>query len=337
MPIPILKNLSIDQISLDTSNPRIRRFLESYQGEEPTTEQMYLALGAGGDESEGAGPSFEKLKNSIFTNGGIIHPIIVRATEDNRYICIEGNTRLALYRSFAKEGLAGHWQEIPALVHESLTESQIDAIRLQIHLVGTRQWDPYSKAKYLHHLRTQEHMPFEMIVDYCGGRKSEVTDYINAYSDMENYYRPILPDDGLFDATRFSGFVELQKTGIKAAIAEAGFDLSDFSKWIHSEKLYPLNLVRKLPAILRNQKSRAVFLNEDAKAAVRTLDIPDLKKTLAEANVAQLAQTLTQALYKIDWLERKQITSNQKSETAEALFEVQAVINEFLLSSDEND
>jgi hypothetical protein len=306
MAAPLFENLPINRIELDTTNPRIRRFLESYQGDSPTPEQIYLALGAGGDESEGAGPSFEKLKNSIYTNGGIIHPIIVRKTGPKSYVCIEGNTRLALYNSFVKEELPGDWTKIPALVHEDLSEAEVDAIRLQIHLVGTRQWDPYSKAKYLHYLRTQEHMPFEMIVDYCGGRQSEVTEFISAYSDMETYYRPILPDDGAFDATRFSGFLELQRSGIKSAIATAGFDLSDFSLWIHEEKLYPLNLVRKLPAILQNDKTKEIFLNEDAKAAVRALDVPDLKKTLAEANVSQLAHTLTQALYKIGWLEGKQ-------------------------------
>jgi hypothetical protein len=336
MSSPLYQNLPIQQIQLDTTNPRIRRFLESYQGDSPTPEQIFLALGAGGDESEGAGPSFEKLKNSIFTNGGIIHPIIVRKVGKG-YVCVEGNTRLALYSSFVKEGLPGNWKKIPALVHSKLTETQIDAIRLQIHLVGTRQWDPYSKAKYLHFLRTQEHMPFEMIVDYCGGRQSEVTEFISAYSDMETFYRPILPDDGAFDATRFSGFVELQKSGIKNAIATAGFDLIDFSRWIQEERLYPLNLVRKLPAILQNEKAREIFLKEDAKAAVRTLDVPDLKKTLAEANISQLAQTLTQALYKVGWLEGKQITSSQQSETSEALFELQSVINDFLKTSNESD
>lgn len=54
---------------------------------------------------------------------------------------------------------------------------------------------------------------------------------INAYSEMETYYRPIIPDDGSFDTTRFSGFVELQKPGIKEAIAKAGFDVTHFSRW----------------------------------------------------------------------------------------------------------
>ena len=133
-----------------------------------------------------------------------------------------------------------------ALVHNEMDENQADAIRLQVHLVGTRAWDPYSKAKYLHHLRNQEQLPFSKIVDFCGGRQKDVLESINAFSEMEAYYRPVVPDDGSFDTSRFSGFVELQKPGVKEAIAKAGFDLSDFAKWIHDEKLYPLYTVRWL-------------------------------------------------------------------------------------------
>src|SRR5262249_15642864 len=153
------------KIQLDRSNPRIRKFLEMY-GEDPTPEQIFQALGAGGDEEGGAsGTTFEKLKNSIITNGGVIQPVILNRHEDGTLVCLDGNTRLPLYKSFPAEKVEGKWETIPALVHKNLSEAEIDAIRLQVHLVGPRAWDPYSKAKYLHHLRTQEHLPFAMIVD----------------------------------------------------------------------------------------------------------------------------------------------------------------------------
>ena len=121
------EQLPIDKVKLDITNPRIKRFLESYEGDEPTPDQIYLALGAGSDEGDSAGPSFEKLKNSILTNGGIIHPIIVNKKGKNDLVCIEGNTRLALYRSFSIEGAPGNWKKIPALVYSDMSEQQIDA------------------------------------------------------------------------------------------------------------------------------------------------------------------------------------------------------------------
>ena len=313
----VLKILPTEQVQLDINNPRIRRFLETYEGDDPTPEQIFLALGAGGDESEGGGPSFEKLKNSIFTNGGIIHPIVVK--------------RIALYRSFAEDA-PQDWSDIPALVYDNLSEKEIDAIRLQIHLVGTRQWDPYSKAKYLHHLRTEEKLPFGEIVDYCGGRTREITELIDAYADMEKYYRDVVVDDSAFDVTRFSGFVELQKSGIKDSIITAGFELADFATWINDGKLTPLNLVRKLPAILKKPEARETFLKDGAKQAEKLLDKPDLSKTLAEATIGQLAQALSQAIYGINWVEAKRIKGNERSETGEALVELQSVLAQFLES-----
>ena len=134
-----------------------------------------MALGAGGEESDGSsGPTFHKLKQSILTNGGVIQPIVINRTRDSRQICIEGNTRVALYRSFIQEGVDGNWTVIPALVYEDLDEEDSDAVRLQAHLVVRRQWSPYSKAKYLSYLRNKQHFPFHKLVDYCGGSAKAV-------------------------------------------------------------------------------------------------------------------------------------------------------------------
>ena len=95
-------------------------------------------------------------------------------------------------------------------MYDQLDEKDIDAIRLQAHLVGPRQWDPYSKAKYLNYLSNSEHLTTDQIIDFCGGQKSEVHRFIDAYNDMEDHYRPLLASDDQFDPTRFSAFVEMQ-------------------------------------------------------------------------------------------------------------------------------
>ena len=235
------ETIPVEEIELDRSNPRIRKFLDMY-GDNPTSEQIFLALGAGNDDESDRqdGPTFQKLKQSIITNGGIIQPIILNRRADGTLVCIEGNTRVALYTDFLKSGMSGSWSTIPALVHNQIDDAAVHAIRLQVHLVGPRPWDPYSKAKYLHELRHKEHLPFSRIVDFCGGRQTEVSTLIDAYVDMETYYRPIISDDGDFDTTRFSGFVELQKPGVKQAVAQAGFNLMDFATWIRDSKLFPL-------------------------------------------------------------------------------------------------
>jgi hypothetical protein len=325
------ENVAVEEIELDRSNPRIRKFLEMY-GDNPTPEAIFLALGAGNDDEPGSSTSttFEKLKQSIITNGGIIQPVILNRRSDGSLVCVEGNTRVALYKNFSEIGMKGEWSHIPALVHEEIDDASVHAIRLQIHLVGTRPWDPYSKAKYLYELRTQEHLPFAEIVDYCGGRQSEVMESINAYADMERYYRPVVGEDGEFDTTRFSGFVELQKPGIKQSINAAGYDCHDFAKWIHDGKLFPLQKVRVLPRILRNEKAKEIFLKQGARKAEAVLEKPDLTKTLQEAEIGQLSRALVTRISLMHYEEQQRIQADPGGETAQALIDAQAELSKLL-------
>ena len=265
--------IGVDTLTLDIDNPRIQRVVEMYKGEIPA-EGLHMALGSGRDanDSGDAGTTFYSLKESIKTSGTIIHPIHVNKSSDGILTVIEGNTRVAIYRELKEGEVEGDWQFIPAIVYENLPQEKVDSIRLQSHQVGPRAWDPYSKAKYLHKLNRHQDMPFSRLVDLCGGRKNEVRDYIKAYEDMEDYYRPTLDQDEDFDPKRFSAFVELQKASIKESIFQAGYELSDFSEWVRDKKIYPLNTVRKLPQILKNKEAKRIFLTMDAKEAQKYLD-----------------------------------------------------------------
>jgi len=302
--------LSVDQVELDRTNPRIRRFLEIHQGE-PSYEQVALALDVAGAGEDGQGATTpEKLKNSIITNGGIMQPIIVNKQPDGRLVCVEGNTRLYLYRSFVADGVEGDWTQIPALLHEGLSAQDVDAIRLQAHLVGPRPWDAYSKAKYLWELQHKELMPLDRIIAFCGGNKRDVTQAIQAYAEMEHYYRPICTADD-YDTERYSGFVELQKNSrIKDAILKAGFDLTDFAKWLKDENIKGLAQVRPLARVLADKKAREVFVKKDMKAALDVLERPELSNGLKGASIGQLARALTEAIDSIPYSEVNRLRAN---------------------------
>jgi hypothetical protein len=322
--------VAIKDICLDVENPRIKRFLEMY-GDNPTPEQIALALGAGIDDPEGqSGPTFSKLKQSILTNGGVIQPVLINRNAEGKLVCIEGNTRVCLYQTFLDDGVEGNWQNIPAIVYENLDEEDIDAIRLQAHLVGPRQWDPYSKAKYLAYLRHKAHLPFNQLVDYCGGSQKAVQELIDAYQDMEKHYRPLLESDSDFDPRRFSGFVELQKENVKQAVVQAGYTLKDFAKWIHTRKIDALAQVRWLPRILKNKKATDIFVKSGAQAAIQVLDRPDLSKILEDANLAQLARALSYALVAIPFHEAEELKANPSSETAEYLREAKEELDKLM-------
>ena len=325
-----LQNVPVTAIELDRDNPRIRKFLEMY-GDNVTADQIHLALGAGGDDTgAGGGTTFSKLRNSILSNGGVIQPVLINRTSDGRLVCIEGNTRVALYQEFLSEEIPGNWEYIPALVHQELDEAAADAVRLQVHLVGPRPGDPYSKAKYLHDLRHREHMPFSEIIDFCGGNETDLNRSITAYVDMEKHYRKVVPEDGKFDTTRFSGFVELQKPGIKEAIFAAGYDLTDFAKWIHQGKLFPLNTVRRLPSILKNKLAREAFIKHNAKKAMAHLETPENHKALETASLMQLCQALSNTLGALPWAEAMRIKNNPSEDTSLALIEARDAIVGFI-------
>jgi len=314
----------IEDIELDKSNPRIAKWIEMH-GDDIPDEQIALALGVGASQSEGDGPTYQSLRASIRTNGGIIHPILVNRESSDRLVVIEGNTRLAIYKEFKAEKVPGNWDTITAMVYDSMSQEEIDAIRLQAHLVGVRAWDPYSKAKYLEFLYNSQHLTHRQIVDYCGGKEREVQDYIRAYLDMEKYYRPLLESDDQFDPTRYSAFVELQRPRLREAIVNAGFTFEDFAQWVNDLKISPLLAVRKLPQILQNPRSREVFLKFPGRGAIQEAEKELVRPTpdaaLADASLSQLANELAKRISDLAFRELQRLIQRIDSEDVQSLFD----------------
>lgn len=265
--------LKVDKIELDFDNPRIAKYVEQYGKNQITSEALSLALGGGSDDKSGT--SYSSLKESIKSNGGIIHPIIVNKNIDDKYVVIEGNTRVQIYKEFFQNNVPGEWNQIRAIVYENLDEREIHAIRLQSHLVGPRDWDPYSKAKYLNYLSNYKKLPMSQIVSFCGGKQTEVTKLISAYNDMEKYYRLNLDDDSEFDQRDFSKFVELQNSSIKEALVMHKFDVNDFSKWVINGNVDTAMNVRKIPAILKNTEATKIFLKSNISDSWKSLAIEE--------------------------------------------------------------
>lgn len=296
----------IDLIDLDFRNPRVAPALEGLQD---VPEQAFIGLALGQyapeDEERGASTSYSSLKASIRAYQGLIQPIVVSTAPNGRFVVIEGNTRVAIYRELLKEKAPGNWNEIPAIKRE-VEEVGEHAIRLQAHLVGPRPWRPYAKAKYLHGLYTGQKLSLNEILDFCGGnaKKRDIEEYIAAYSDMQDTYMPLVGQNPP-DLSRFSAFVELQKPGIKQAIVKAGFTLENFAQWVHESRINPLNSVRQLPRILAIPQAKKQFLQHDAREALKVLDQPSSTAILREATLDQLAQGLAMKIRGLSWSEVK--------------------------------
>lgn len=291
--------LDINQIELDKSNPRIADYLEYYDEENLDSDTMALLLGTSTD-------SCASLRESIKENGGIVHPIIVNHFPDNRYVVIEGNTRLQIYRDFCKKNIPGNWTTIKAIVYENLDDSSIHSIRLQAHLVGPREWDAYAKAKYLDYLANTLHMPMNELVSYCGGssKAAEIKQMIVAYQDMQKYYRPLCSDDSMFNIKKFHGFVELQKRNVLEALKLHGYTKLDFSKWMVDEKFSKLEDVRRLPAILNSKKATEAFFKINSQAAKKVLAVEEISPdSLKDVPYEMLAKELIKRMNEFQILE----------------------------------
>jgi hypothetical protein len=317
---PKYETLPVLEVALDAANPRIAKWIEMYGGD-ITGEQMSMALGAADDSEGEGGTTFRSLREAIRTSGGIIHPIIVNKESSGRHVVIEGNTRTLIYREFLEQGASGDWSKIPAMTYDDLSPSDVDAIRLQAHLVGPRAWDPYSKAKYLNHLRNSEHLTYSQIVDLSGGRTREVQDYIAAYHDMEKHYRPLLNSDDEFDPTRFSSFVEFQRKRIMEAVMTAGFTKDHFAKWVKDHLLSPQSTVRSLPGILENPRAKETFLRDGAQEAIKLLDVPTPDQALRDASISLLAREISRRVMAMTYAELQILRSNIDGPENEALCE----------------
>lgn len=287
--------IPIDQIELDKSNPRIANFLATHDEKDITSDLMALLLGTTSD-------ACASLRQSIEANCGIIHPIVVNKRADGTYVVIEGNTRLQIYKDFRNVNKPGNWDTIRSIVYENIDVEEMHKIRLQAHLVGPREWDPYSKAKYLNYLANIEHMPMASLISFCGGnsKASEIKNMIAAFNDMEKYYRPLCDDDTQFDIKKFHGFVELQRSAVIESLTYNGYTKTDFSKWMIDDKFSILQDVRRIPDILKSKKATEVFLKSDTASAKKVLAVEELSSDkLKDVPYELLAKELSKRMQNI--------------------------------------
>ena len=320
--------LDVLEIEFDTDNPRIKKALEKY-GDEINAKRINFALRSSSDDSSSTS-TFSRLRDSIHANGGITQPITV-VDRKGKKVCIDGNTRLAIYKEFLEQSTEGDWSKIRALVVENASAKDIETIRVSAHLVGPRPWPAYEKARYLHYLYHQELMDSGEMVALCGGNSREIQLQIDAYEDMNTFYRDVV-EDSAFHIDRFSGFVQLQNKGVKDAIFEAGYELKDFGEWIRLGQIYRNKDVRDLPTVLRNNEAKEIFVSgglrsiEQARKYLDRIAWESSNKdsnniNLQDASNEQLAQTLATRLEDMPFSDLKILVEDEKGAETLRIFE----------------
>ena len=324
------QRLPVDSIEYDRDNPRIKLALEKY-GDRLDAERIYFALRSA-TEGEGATSSYDSLRGSVLAHGGAIFPIVVIARGAG-FVCIDGNTRLAIYKKFQRENVPGDWHSINATVLTDAKQKDIEKFRISAHLVGAREWPAYEKARYLHYLRNEELMDYSEMIALCGGRKADIERQIDAFHDMNEFYRDVVDEDIKFQPDRFSGFVEVQKPQIKDAIFRAGFGMKDFGEWIAKSRIHRLADVRKLPRVLSDTEATDKFVNGGPRSiehAARYLDqkeeserlVESTTMSVADASMRRLAKTLSDKIDNMPYASLRDLRDKQTDDAQSTLDEL---------------
>lgn len=326
------KELPIDSIELDIDNPRIKMYLENYT--EVTAEGIALALNTSADSGQ---TSFSTLREAIKTNGGIINPIIVNHRLDGTYVVIEGNTRLQIYKDFVVNNVPGNWNIIRCIVYENLSDGEIHSIRLQSHMVGPRDWDAYSKAKYLDYLMNQEKLPISSIISFCGGKKTEIDKLVKAYQDMQQFYIPLIKKEGMdINYKDFSKFAEMENKSIIESLLLNKFTKEDFAKWVVNGNIDTAQNVRLIPVVLKTPEARGEFLRSTIGNAMTKVSVITEGIDLNSADYLELSRVLTTKLDKFTLAEARLLQTTEGAEKKNVLMTLKDSID-FVLGETEEE
>ena len=185
--------LHIDQLELDKKNPRLpdtvareEKEIIKYLARKTNIENLMLSIGV----------------NDFFPG----EAIVVTSTENDKYIVLEGNRRLAALRLLQDSTLAGNISGIakaseeakytPTEIPVHVVSSRDDALQYLgfRHISGVQRWDPMAKARYLKLLfdKTcgEPEKRYAIVAREIGSRRDAVRrnlDALAVYEVIKNY------------------------------------------------------------------------------------------------------------------------------------------------------
>ena len=317
--------IEVDKIDMDRENPRIKAALENPSITDVSDEEFRLQLEHAMSRGGSGSPGWRRLRNSIVAAGKALQRITV-VEADGRFLCIDGNTRVAIYKDLDKKEEPGDWKLIEADIivdaDEKEIEKEIERVRMISHIVGPRDWSPYRRAKYLHGLRFEEKLSWKEIVDLCGGtgNESQMKDSIAAYELMEDYRQQV--PEGNFKEDRYSAFEEMVKLRMVTRLEDHGKTMEDFNRWVEKGVLRTDAEVRGLRKVLNDEEAREELEREEPRSLEKAIQVVKDKEVqdrstserarlLREASVVELATWLLDRLENTTLRELRAMESRQ--------------------------
>lgn len=277
------RQLPLDEVKLDLSNPRIQYLLKqnSKNGKLRQDELAKLIL-----EIHGVPSLFAHIRD----NRGLIEPIYVRP--DGRVI--EGNCRTAAYmrlhsidlRKGVKNSL---WRTIPGYVVPTITERQVAVLQGQVHVAGKNKWRAYEKAGHLHSMRTKLKMDDKAIGHVLGIPEGEVARDIRAYETITQKLLPKMKGANALE--KWSFFEEFFKRKDLEDYRAKPSNVDEFVSLVRKGRLRHGADVRKLSKILKHKGAAKVLRTQGFEPALSTVGQAD--PTVDSRTFRQLKNTAT--------------------------------------------
>lgn len=201
------KEIAQGQLSFWPDNPRVYSLLDRSSGS-PSQSDIYQAM----LKLE----HVRALRYDIFDNGGLIDPVIVR---DGDFVVIEGNSRLAAYRSLASDDPT-KWSSIRCRVLPAdISDADVYAMLGQYHVKGKKDWAPYEKAGFVYRRHIEQKMDIPDIARELGVSPQHVRHLVVVYQFMTEH--------GERSRERWSHYDQFLKN---RKIKKAREEIADFDK-----------------------------------------------------------------------------------------------------------
>ncbi|WP_299409979.1 ParB N-terminal domain-containing protein [uncultured Roseobacter sp.] len=193
------------------------------------------------------------LRHDILDNGGLIDPIIVR---DGDFVVIEGNSRLAAYRSLASDDPTS-WNTIRCRVlPANIQDADVYAMLGQYHVKGKKDWAPYEKAGFVYRRHVDQKVDIPDVARELGVSPQQIRHLVDVFQFMK--------DNGDDNRERWSHYDEFLKS---RKIKKARDEIADFESHvvglIKSGTIRAVDVRDQLPTICQAPKILKKFAKGD--------------------------------------------------------------------------
>jgi hypothetical protein len=249
--------VEVNHVDFDPDNPRLR-YLRSLNPGQSDGWLLFL-------END------TKWLASDIKEKGLLDAPYVKKTAGGRYLCVEGNRRLACLRSLAEQ-----YPDDPRfkviqvrVLPEETTEAQAALLMASFHVAGKVQWDAHEKAGHIYHMMHVLNIPNEELKNTLHMGTPAIKRTAESYRILREVFCKI--DDGAYakDADgKWSFFSEMLKfKPLRKAHEKDAHWCEKFSRWVGEKRIKNAIDVRGLPDILAKSSSSRLFENSAAEEA----------------------------------------------------------------------